>query len=59
MARNENRTYKRTPVLQNYPDVTHIKGEDKGPLCKVQGAKKFAKPEEATCRSCKKRHKRG
>lgn len=59
MARNINALKKHTPIGERYPDITHLAGEDGIPLCNARGvsAKKIVK-ENATCRSCNKRHKR-
>jgi hypothetical protein len=60
MARNES-TKKRTPIVEKYPDVTHLAGEDGGPLCRANGvnARNVLKEiTDVTCRSCRKREGR-
>jgi hypothetical protein len=47
---------KRIPILEIHPDLTHIRGDDKLPLCNTKGARNFSnEPKDATCRRCRKR----
>jgi hypothetical protein len=59
MARNDS-PKKHNPIINKYPDVTHLKAEDGGPLCRTNGvnAKKITEAGPVTCNSCNKRAKR-
>jgi hypothetical protein len=51
---------KRRPIIELYPNLTHLKAEDGGPLCRTNGVNaKNIVEKDATCRSCNKRKRRG
>lgn len=59
MTRDPNRPKKHNPIINKYPDLTHLAAEDGGPLCRTNGVNaKNIVPHTATCRSCNKRAKR-